>query len=90
MLEHFDLIYQTFVYFAAVCSSTLDIYAVTMGGYLAFLSEAELHNNEVPGQRDADLNLIYEGVNATQTKADKFNNKRTLNRQVLTGRPTAP
>ena len=84
MLEHFNVIYSTHIYLCSLSAGD-DIYSMPYNAFLQFLNDASLVDEDVEGQRSADYQLLFEGVNATATKSDVFNSRRELNRSEWVG-----
>ena len=51
-----------------------DIYNLSINSYLQILREAKLVNNAVVGQRDADLQLMFDEANAAG-RGDAFDSE---------------
>ena len=45
------------------------------------LADCALAAEDVVGMRGADLNILFEGVNAKQSKEEQFNHRKTLSRE---------
>lgn len=73
-------------YFGALNSGS-EIFAVSNNAYMQIVRDCGLVNADVVGQRDADLQLLFEGANASAPKGEKdeFNSRRFLNRKEWIG-----
>jgi len=84
MFAHCDLIYQVFHYYC-VLSAGDDIFCMTNNAFVQIAREANLVNNSVPGQRDADVQLMFESACAHHHKLEEgdskdFDSKHALDR----------
>jgi hypothetical protein len=84
VFQHFDIAYQLFAFYATIGTGD-DVFSISRQGYAQLIDQCDLADEELVGQRAADLNIIFEGVNAKQTKDEKFNHKKTLNREEWLG-----
>ena len=80
LFQHYDILNQVFHYYCSLGASD-DIYSLSNNAWLQIIREAELANNAIEGQRDADLQLMFEGANAKAAKGERFNKKDALNRE---------
>lgn len=80
MFEFCDMVYQVFSFYCCF-GATDDIFSLTNNSFTQILRETNLVNNAVEGQRDADLQLMFEAANAKATKEDLYNAKLSLDRQ---------
>lgn len=83
MMPYARLIYQVFDYYAHFGSD--DIFSVTKNSYMQFVRDLALADNDTPGQRNQDMELMFEAANATAKKEDVFNAAKALNRQEWIG-----
>jgi len=80
LFSHFDLVYRSFNYYAALGSGD-DLFAISRTAYAQFVADCALAVEDMMGMRGADLNILFEGVNAKQSKDDQFNHRKTLSRE---------
>ena len=83
IFEHCDLVYQVFNYYCSFGASD-DIYNMSVNSYLQVLREAKLVNNAIVGQRDADLQLMFDESNAAG-RGSSYDNKNALDREEWLG-----
>jgi hypothetical protein len=79
MFEFFDLIYPTFDFYAQLGSGN-DLFSIGANSFTLFVRDAGLANEDIEGQRAADLQLMFDGANAATRGTEGFNQKRSLNR----------
>jgi hypothetical protein len=84
MQQYAEMVLQAFTFYSSQGSHN-DIVSITRNSYLQFLRDLSLVNNEAKGQRDSDLQLIFESANASATKEDTFNHSKELNRSEWVG-----
>ena len=82
MEEHKDILYQMFDFYGKEGN---DIFSISITSFLQFVRDAGLINEDVEGQRSQDLQLIFDAANASATKDDVYNAKRSLNRMEFIG-----
>lgn len=82
--RHFDCIYQMFAVYSAIGSGD-DVFAVSKQAFTQMIADCALADEDAVGLRGADLNILFEGVNAKATKGERFNHKKTLNREQWLG-----
>jgi hypothetical protein len=84
MVQYADVILQTFTFYASQGAGN-DIFAIGKNSYLQFVRDLSLVDNDTMGLRDQDLQLIFEGVNASASKEDEYNSKHALMRWEFVG-----
>ena len=84
LVPYAEVILQTFTFYSSLGSGN-DIVSITRNSYLQFVRDLALVRNEEMGQRDQDLQLIFESANASATKDDIFNHSKSLNRSEWVG-----
>ena len=86
MAKFSDAIYQAFnVYVSKGLRQGREDFFVTFVSYLQFIRDLSLIDNDVVGQREQDLHLIFESTNAAATKDDVYNPVKALNRHEWVG-----
>lgn len=84
MITHCELITQMFT--SLGCQGAgLDLFSISKNAYLQFVRDLELVDNKTSGQRDQDLQLMFEAANASASKADVYNSRHSLNRSEWVG-----
>ena len=71
LFAHFNTIYGMFNHYASVGTGD-DLFAVSKKAFDQMLGDCALANDEVVGQRYADINVLFEGVNAKGIKLNPF------------------
>lgn len=84
MVEYADVIMQTFTFYASLGAGN-DIFGIGKNSFLQFVRDLDLVDNEVMGQRDQDIQLIFEAANASASKEEQYNHRLSLNRWEFTG-----
>jgi len=87
LLEYAELILQAFTFYASLGAGD-DIFSITRNAYLQFVRDLSLVNLEATGQRDQDLQLIFESANASAVKGDpssSYNQRHALSRYEWVG-----
>ena len=82
LLEYKDPIYELFTFYSQLGN---DMFSVSANSFLQFVRDCELARNDIEGQRDQDLQLIFDSANAAAAKEDLYNHKRNLNRYEWIG-----
>ena len=80
VFSHFDTIMSIFNYYSTIGPGD-DLFSISRQGFSQLITDCDLIRETAVGQRLADLNILFEGVNAKQTKDELFNHRKTLNRE---------
>lgn len=75
-----------FLHYASIGSGD-DVFALSKQAFSMLVADCELADEAKVGQRLADINVLFEGINAKQAKGELFNHRKTLNREEVYGRP---
>ena len=81
MMQYTDLLFQTFTFYASQGAGH-DLFSLSKNSFLQLIRDLDLVDNSVMGQRDQDLQLIFESANASAKKEDEFNQRVSARRRV--------
>ena len=67
-----EVIFQAFICYASQGTGS-DIFAISRNAYLQFIRDLELVDNGTIGQRDQDMQILFESANASASKEHAYN-----------------